>query len=113
MAKKTFRSKVTTRDEKISFEIYEQEFFVKDNIPSMFFLDLVASISDMQDSGNKTAFLRQVKPFFQQTLVKESRERFFKLLEDENTPVDINTLLEIFSYIMEETSNRPLDGQSE
>lgn len=112
MAKKTFASKVSKRDEPISFEIYDQEFFVKDNIPTDFYLDLMAAITETQESGSNGALLKQIKPFFHQVLLPESEKRFATLLSSDENVIDVATLFEIFGFIVEETSARPLDGSS-
>ena len=112
MAKKTFASKITKREEPISFEIFEQEFVVKDNIPTGFYLDLMAAITETQETGSNGALLRQVKPFFHQVLVPESERRFSKILDSDEYVIDMATLFEIFGFIIEETSDRPLGGSS-
>lgn len=111
MAKKTFKSKVTAeRKELADFEIFDETFYIKPAVPTSFYIDLMATLAEMQETKNTTAFVRELKPFFNKALVAESAKRFAKILDSEDKIIDIETLMEIFDYIISETANRPTSG---
>lgn len=113
MAKKTFKSKVNTeRKELADFDIFEETFYIKPALPTSFYIDLMATLAEMQETKNSTAFVRELKPFFRKSLVAESAKRFEKILDSEDKIIDIETLIEIFDYIISETANRPTSGSA-
>jgi hypothetical protein len=69
-------------------------------------LDFVKLSSSEDPSESAGAILK----FFEKVLVAESFERFNALAEDPERIVTVQTLADIVGWIMEEYSNRPLEG---
>lgn len=113
MAKKTFQSKVNpVREELAEFEIFDETFQVKPALPTSFYIDLMATLAEMQETKSSTAFVRELKPFFRKALTAEAAKRFEAILDSDDKIIDIETLIEIFDYIISETANRPTSGSS-
>lgn len=113
MAKKVFTSRINAqREELAEFEIFDETFYIKPVLPTDFYLDLMTTLAELQESKNTTLFIRELRPFFHKALVPESAQRFLDILKSEDKVIDLQTLIEIFDYIISETANRPTDGSS-
>lgn len=113
MAKKVFTSRVNSQRETLSdFEIFGETFYIKPVLPTDFYLDLMTTLAELQESKNTSLFVKELKPFFNMALVPESAARFLEILKSEDKVIDLQTLVEIFDYIISETANRPTDGSS-
>jgi hypothetical protein len=89
--------------EPIKFKLYDEEFTCVPEIQGRVVLNLVADGS----SGDPSASARMITGFFQHVLEDDSYKRFDELLNDKHKVVNVETLSEIVSWLMEEYGNRP------
>lgn len=90
--------------EEISFSLYGETFSCRPAIQGKVLLDLVAKSSDEENPGKAAGV---VNDFFKTVLVPESFERFDKLASDSDRIVEVDTLAEITSWLVEQYSDRP------
>ena len=104
MAKfKDFAAPDTGSKEKVSFKIYEEEFFCVGSLPGKILLDLV-SMSSSDSSSDQASMITD---FFSSVLLDESLERFNKLIVDKERVVTTETLAEITGWLVEQYGDRP------
>jgi hypothetical protein len=90
--------------EEISFSLYGESFSCRPAVPGKVLLDLVAKSSDDENPGKAAGV---VNDFFNVVLTPESFERFDKLTSDPERIVQVDTLAEIVSWLVEQYSDRP------
>jgi hypothetical protein len=89
--------------EPISFKLHGEEFECVPQVPGKLLLDLVAA--EGENSNANAAHM--VTEFFSRVLVDESWKRFDALLNDKNRIVNVSTLADITTWLIEEYTNRP------
>lgn len=92
--------------EKLSFKIYDEEFFCYPEMPGKTLLEFV-SLSNSEDPA-ETA--KSINTFFKKVLTEESYVQFENLAQDPNRVVSVTTLTEIIQWLVEEYSGRPTQG---
>jgi len=91
--------------EPLSFKLHGQEFLCTPVVQGKFLLELISTTANTED--DPTASARMVNDFFSHVLLEESYERFEKLLSAKDKFVEVETLSEIVSWLMQEYTNRP------
>lgn len=89
--------------EPIVFKLHEEEFTC---VPALQGKVLMSLVSKSQ-SEDPAESIGVIDTFFSSVLVDESLERFNALLEDKDRIVNMETLGEIISWLVEEYSGRP------
>lgn len=92
-----------TPAEPLDFSLFGEKFDCYPKVPGKFLLDL-AKNSDTDDAAASAAV---IETFFSQVLKEESLTRFNALIEDKERVVEVETLAEIVSWLMEEYAGRP------
>lgn len=87
--------------EPIQFILEDQEFFARPEVPGAVLLRFMAAASQDDGAGAVTVVL----PFFEKALEPESHERFEKLINDPDVNVELETLMEVLSWLIESYSN--------
>jgi hypothetical protein len=91
------------KKEPVSFALYGEDFQCVSEVQGRVILNLVADGA----SGDPAASSRMISSFFKSVLEDESYERFDALLNDKHKVVNVETLSEIVSWLMEEYGDRP------
>lgn len=89
--------------EPIVFKLHEEEFTCIPALQGRVLMDLVTR-SQSEDAAESIGV---INTFFSHALTDESLERFNALLEDKERIVNMETLGEIISWLVEEYSGRP------
>ena len=98
---RSFSSKSREHDAvPLTFDLEGEEFEAHPQIPGAVLLDFVAAAGE-DGTGTATA----IYPFFEAALLPESNERFVKIIRDPEVLVDLETLVEIAAYLVEEYSD--------
>lgn len=106
---KKFMTKKKISDfQPLSFELNGEEFQVKSAIQGGYLLRFVSE-ADGED-GSKAA--NALWGFFEYCMEPAEYERFQKVLDDPETLVEIETIGEIVSYLIEEYTGRPTEQPS-
>jgi len=92
--------------EKLSFQLYGEEFECVSVLPGKTLLNF-AAISSSEDGGESA---KAINFFFEKVLVPESYARFEKLTEDTERLVTVETLAEIIEFLIEALTDRPTRG---
>jgi hypothetical protein len=87
----------------LSFKLHGEEFQCVPRIQGKVLLDLVAMAGDTSPQGSADT----MNLFFKSVLRDESYEKFEALTRDKDKIVEVQTLAEIVSWLMEEYSDRP------
>ena len=89
--------------EPIVFKLHDEEFTCIPVLQGKVLMDLVSN----SQSDDPVQSIGVIDSFFSHALDDESLERFNALLEDKNRIVNMETLGEIISWLVEEYSGRP------
>ena len=100
---KDFGAGVAKEASPLSFKIHSEEFHCVPRIQGQVLLDLIASTGD--NSAQNSAGVMNM--FFKNVLQDESYARFDALTRDKNRIVEVETLAEIVTWLMEEYGDRP------
>lgn len=100
---KDFGSPAAETKEKVSFKLFDEEFFCVPALPGKIMLDLVGK-SSSEIPSEQAAIITE---FFDSALVDESLERFNALIVDKEKVVTTETLGEITGWLIEQYSSRP------
>jgi len=100
---KDFGAGVEKEATPLSFKLHGEEFHCVPRIQGQVLLDLVASSGDSSPKSSADT----MKMFFQNVLQDDSYERFTKLSHDKNKIVEVDTLANIVTWLMEEYGDRP------
>jgi hypothetical protein len=106
MTRKSFRT--STGAANVEFDVDGEVFHCRNEIGAgilMKFADM--SLDDPDDATRGHQALAGIRQFFTAALVPVDRQRFFDLLEDPDRPVDINTLIDIATWLGSEYTARP------
>ena len=107
---KDFGSGTSTGEkEPVSFKLHEEEFTCVPEVQGKVLLDLVAKSNNENDPA---AAAQIINTFFETVLHEESYARFDALLNSKDKIVNMETLAEITSWLVEEYAGRP-EGQPE
>lgn len=87
----------------LSFKLHGEEFHCVPRIQGQVLLDLVAKSGDTSPQGSADT----MNMFFLNVLQDESYKKFEALTRDKDKIVEVQTLAEIVSWLMEEYSDRP------
>jgi hypothetical protein len=101
---KDFGSGGETSTEEISFNLYGETFACRPAVPGKILLDLVAKSSDEENPGRAAGV---VNDFFKVVLMPDSFEKFDSLVSDPERVVEVDTLADIVSWLVEQYSDRP------
>lgn len=108
---KSFAPKVEEA-EPITFTILDEEFEAYPQLQGAVIVELLAGLADTGEEGNGAAAASLLTNVFEFALKPESLERFKKLTHDPERIVDLETLSEIVSWLMEEYTDRPTEDSS-
>ena len=92
--------------EKLTFKLYGEEFECYPEMQGKTLLGFV----EMSASEDNAQAVKAISSFFANVLTPESNERFDALASDPERIVNVVTLTEIISWIMEQYSDRPTLG---
>lgn len=81
---------------------YTATFTARPSVPGMAVLEFAAA-----GAGENSGSVAAVYGFFQKALVEEEYARFMEFVEDPNYDVDLDTLVEIIGFLVEEYASRP------
>ena len=96
----------TGAKEPVSFTLHGESFECRQALQGKIILDLVARSS----SENASDAAKVIDDFFSSVLLPESLTRFNNLLKDPDKIVDVETLGEISSWLVEVYTSRPTVG---
>lgn len=82
---------------------YTATFTARPSVPGMTVLSFAAAGAGENSSGSIAA----VYGFFEKALEEEEYDRFVKFVEDPAYDVDLDTLVEIIGFLVEEYASRP------
>lgn len=100
---RSFSAKTKKNLAPLGFSLEGQEFEAHPQVPGAVLLDFMAAAGDDGLGAAKAIF-----PFYEAALVPESYERFQVLVNDPEVSIDMETLMEIIGYLVEEyTDSRP------
>ena len=100
---KDFGAGVKKDSTPLSFKLHDEEFHCVPRIQGQVLLDLISSSSD--SSAQSSAEIMRI--FFQNVLQDESHTRFEALTRDKNKIVEVETLEDFVSWLMEDYGDRP------
>lgn len=100
---KDFGAGASSEKEPIVFKLYGEEFTCIPTLQGKTLMNLV-SRSQSQDPVEA---MEVIETFFDKVLVEESLERFNALLEDKDRIVNMETLGDIITWLIEEYTGRP------
>lgn len=118
MARKKFVPQSAKESKKpIEFELLDQVLYATPQVPGVVLLDFIAVASDIEeedveneDAEKGAEVVSKIMPFFKAVLLPDSYKTFLKLTMSQENIIELPDLLEIFSWLMEKYTNRPLDG---
>lgn len=102
---KSFSSK-KTKAEPIKFTLEDQEFEVYGNVPGSVLLEFMEYAGS--ESAAETA--KGIRYYLEHSMDKATYKRFKTLIDDPDILIDIETLSEIVSYLIEERTSRPTEA---
>lgn len=104
---KDFGAKQASTDEPVTFTLDGEDFTCRPRVQGGLILKFVHDADS--DSGGKAA--GALTWFIRKALVKDDRERFDTLLEDEDRLIDVETIGEVAAWLMEMYAGRPTGQQ--
>lgn len=100
---RSFSAKKQADKGPLTFDLEGQKFEAHRQVPGAVLLDFMASAGE-DGAGAAGAIL----PFFEDALIEEDYQRFAKLIKDPDVLIDMETLMEIIAYLIEEyADSRP------
>lgn len=90
--------------EPVSFKLHDEEFTCVPEVQGKVLLDLVAKSNNENDPAAAAAI---ISTFFETVLHDESYARFDALLKSKDKIVNMETLADITSWLVEEYTGRP------
>lgn len=108
-ARRTVKSFTSTKEDKqkiepITFELEGETFEAFGQVPGAVLLDFIALSSQEDSSGTAEA----IQGYLKSSMDKANYRRFDKLTRDPEVLVELSTLADIVSYLIEErTADRP------
>lgn len=119
MAVKKFtpRASSAKKAEPIEFEVYDQTFTAVPTLPGIALLSFMSALDNRADGESENQanarIMAEIVPFFEAALEEESYKRFMKVASNPETPLEIEDLVEIISYLIEKfTTPHPTTGSS-
>lgn len=103
---KSFTSKKKDTAEPIAFELEGESFEAYAEVPGAVLLDFIGA-SDSDSTGKSAASILE---YLKNSLNAENYKRFNKIIRDPEVLVDIETLAEIVSFLIEERTSRPTEA---
>lgn len=103
---KSFTTKNATKAEPIEFELEGETFEAYGEVPGAVLLDFIAAATK-EDGGNTAA---AIMGYLKSSMNKENYKRFDALTRDPEKVIQLQTLSDIVSYLVEERTNRPLES---
>lgn len=98
-------SKEKTPVEPIIFELEGQEFEAYGQVPGAVLLDFVTAATKDDQSGSAGAIMGYLKA----SMNAENFKRFDKLTRDPEVLIELTTLSDIVSFLIEERTSRPTE----
>lgn len=105
---KSFSSKAK-KAKPIPFELEGEEFEAYGAVSGAVLLEFIEATG----SENPSETARGLLGYLRQSMNAENLERFNKVIHDPEINVEMETLSEIVSYLVEERTNRPTEASSE
>jgi hypothetical protein len=90
--------------EEVKFKLLDEEFSCRSSLPGKIMLDFAARTADENSSAANAAV---VFDFFKAAMPKSDYERFDALISDPDRSVQIETIMDIVSWLMEVYGERP------
>lgn len=88
---------------------YTATFTARPKLPGMAVLEFAATGAGEDASGSITA----VFDFYQKALTKSEYDRFKEFVDDPRYDVELETLIEIIGFLVEEYASRPTEAPSQ
>lgn len=107
---RSFSSRRDSRElstEKITFSIDDDTFTAK---PERSGATILQVASKLTASGGGFESASEVVPFILSSTIDEDRPRLSDRLNDDDNPIDIEVLIDITAFLLEEYTNRPTKG---
>lgn len=107
-ARRTVKSFTSKKEDKqkvepITFELEGETFEAYGDVPGAVLLDFIAASSQEDNTGTATA----IQSYLKSSMDKANYKRFDKLTRDPEILIELSTLADIVSYLIEERTNRP------
>lgn len=103
-------------DEPVEFDINGVHFRCRSQISSGIVMKMGALLGGNEDTMAANIPVQEmiavVQEFFQHALKPDDRKRFFEMLDDPDTPVPLNTLIQIVQWLAEVYTSRPTGQNS-
>lgn len=114
MAVKKFTPKAqNSKRTPIKFELYEEQFEAVPHLQGITMIHFIEATSNLEGSEESSAgIVSEIMPFFKAALVPESYERFKALTKSHDKVLEIDDLMDILSWLIQEYTDRPTSGSN-
>lgn len=106
-ARKSFAPKKKAAAKPVEFDLLDETFTAVPKIPGITLLEFIAS-GEGEDSGGAVA--KGILDYLRSSMKKEEYKRFHDFVSDPENEIEIDTLSEIVSYLIEQQSSRPTEA---
>lgn len=99
-------TKKTAAEKKpIEFDIVGESLKALPNVSGIVTIEYLEGLN----SENSRDQLHAVKQYLQESFDDENREKFNKIIRDTSNDIDLDVLMEIMSWLVEQRASRPLE----